>query len=164
MLNKKAQHAAFDELVPALVFIVVLVIFMLVFIGCSVYKLEKNYQETKLSRDDIDANKALTGFLEMSIDKEDMPLHQEKKVLDLAIESHSKKDYKEFNGLATPYFNEIYGYWQLIVFSDKQEYNSIQENKYKLRFVPEGEGGKAETKLIIKENEELTVSLFVMRE
>lgn len=149
--------------VGILFFMIAFTVFMLFFIGCSISDLEKSYEKTKTSKDEIEANRALTTFLGMTVDEEKMPIYGERKNLDLIIESYSEKDYEEINELAKSYFNEDYSYWHLKIFSNKLVYDSIQYNRYKLRFVSEGEGSKAETKIIVKENEELTVSLFIIK-
>ncbi len=109
MSNKKAGIAV-EEIWGILTYMVVAVIAILLFYSCSVNKAAKEYEELKFSKEGIEASKALNFFLEMPVD-------EERKVMDLVVESYSNADYTEFDSITKEYFSNIYNDWTLIIFS-----------------------------------------------
>ena len=121
MLNKKGGIAA-EEIRGILTFMFVAVIALLLFYSCSVNKAAKEYKELKFSKGEIEAAKALNFFLEIPVD-------EERKVMDLVVESYSNEDYTEFDSITKQYFSNIYSDWRLIIFSKhKTFYESRDES------------------------------------
>ena len=69
MSNKKGGVAV-EELRGILTFMIIAVILMLLFFGCSITKTKKEYEHLKFSKDDIQVTKELNRFLEIPVDPE----------------------------------------------------------------------------------------------
>lgn len=108
MLNKK-RGIATGEIIGLLVFMLGAVTITLFFYGYIISNAQKAYQESKFSKDEIEATKTLNFFLEMDAD-------DERKVVDLTIESYSNEDYTEFDRIAEQHFSPISNNWVLEIY------------------------------------------------
>jgi len=118
MLNKKGGVAV-EELRGILTFMFISLVVLLLFYGCSANKAKREYKELKFSKGEIEAAKALNFFLEMPVD-------EERKVMDLVVESYSNEDYTEFDSITKEHFSNIYNDWRLIIFS---KYKTFYESR-----------------------------------
>ena len=136
--NKKATDIAPGEYLGILVTIFVIVIFMLIFYGCSVFNAKETHEAFVISKEELEAIKDLNFFLEMPIDGE-------KNVLDLVIESFNNDDYGELHNLAKEHFSKKYDNWGLIIegISGRALYNSISY----------GGGSRIQSKSVIADSE-----------
>lgn len=108
MFNKKGG-IAIEEIRGVLTFLFVAVIVTLIFYGCSVSKITREYKELKFSKEEIEATKALNFFLEMPVD-------EERKVSDVFVESYFKEDYSELEELnIEEYFSNSFRGWILYI-------------------------------------------------
>ena len=118
MLNKKGGVAV-EEIRGILTFMFVAVVLILLFYGCSVNKIKNEYRELKFSKGEIEAAKALNFFLEIDAD-------EERKVMDLVVESFNNDDYGEFREIVEEHFSSKYDKWRLVIYDSKgyQKFNS----------------------------------------
>jgi hypothetical protein len=121
MSNKKGAGAI--EQLPGIFTITIAIMLMLLFFwGCSANREAKKTSEFEFSKSEIETIKALNFFLEM-------PIEEDKKVMDIIIEAVNEDDdekYRTLNTAAVNHFSETYDYW-LLKFDG---YDSIDYNGY----------------------------------
>ena len=98
MLNKKAGIAV-EEISGIVTFMIFSVLAILIFYGCSISNAKNQYNEIKSLEDEIEANKVLNFFLEMTDD-------ENRKVSDIIVWSYSNNDYDQLDDLANNYFSK----------------------------------------------------------
>ena len=125
MPNKKGQQIATEQLIAGMVFVAILVVFLLFFISCGVSNIKESHEETKSSMDEIEVDKALTGFLEMPLDEE-VALEIKNKVLDVLIESYIEDNYTEFDKMCREYFSPITNNWILSIHGTENRFHQVK--------------------------------------
>lgn len=159
MWNKKATDIAPGEWTGIITSIVVITLFSVVFVGCTAFFSTQSHKLFIASKVEIEAIKELNNFLELPID-------QEKSVLDLIIESFNDDEYSELHNLAKEHFSKKYDNWGLVVkgFRGTTLYNSISYggDLLNMRLIPVIAYSEIKLPILEKENE-ITV-VFQIRE
>jgi hypothetical protein len=112
MYNKKGAMPA-EEIRGILTFVFTAAIILLLYYGCSVRREQQEYDKFELVKNEFEAIKELNLFLEMPVD-------EERKVMDLAVESYLNEDYAEFDRVTQKHFSDIYDDWRLILFIERE--------------------------------------------
>jgi len=158
MYDKKGT--AFEEFVGLGIFIFAVLIGLLFFMGCRVSKEAQEYEAFEFSKDEIEAIKALNFFLEMPVD-------EERNVIDLIIESVNNGDYVNLNTIAVDHFGDLtdeckVAHWRFKIFPTTR-YDSVNYNGYSHCFCISGAGAEIEIP-VIKDDlklDKLKVTLFI---
>lgn len=105
MFNKKGVAA--EEIRGILTFVFISIIALLVFYGCSIGKIKKDYDQLQFSKDEIISSKDLNFFLEKPVD-------DTRKVYDILIDSFLRNDYTQIDNIGmNEYFSNKYAAWDL---------------------------------------------------
>ena len=111
MSNKKAG-VAIEEIVGlfiyTLAFVIISTIIILGFYGCNINNSQKTQEEFKVLKSGISTISNLNFFL-------NLPVIEDKKVMDLIVESYLNNDYNEFDTKTKEFFSEDEFCWRLVI-------------------------------------------------
>ena len=159
MFNKKGA-VPIEEISGLIIYMVVGVIIILSFYGCNINSAQKTQEKFKVSKSEISVISELNFFL-------NFPITEDKKVLDLIIESYINNDYSEFDKIAKNYFSKAEFGWRLSIFNPNGD-TSIRVYSFHELYSDANLGGIiAQSQLtipLLNKNPELITILFQIRE
>jgi hypothetical protein len=123
MYNKKGG-LAIGEIRGFFVYTFIAIVGILLFYGCSVFNEKKTMEEISISTHEINAIKSLNHFLEIP--------SQDKKVIDIIVESYYKRDYGELDKIAKTFFSEDYTSWALLILDEHGSTLYDSKDTYKI--------------------------------
>ena len=113
-MSDKKGGVAIGEYLGIIVFMLALVVFGLIFLGCSVSKVKQDYERFLFSKTEINGIRDINFFLEMDYEDSEFIKEQEKKVSDIITLKHYEKDFDNF---VKPHFDKLYGEkWRLAIY------------------------------------------------
>lgn len=122
-MSDKKGGVAIGEYLGIVVFILALVVFGLIFLGCSVSKAKQDYERFLFSKTEINGIRDINFFLEMPYvdkDEEGFEKEHEKKVPDIIRKKHYEVDFSSgdaFDKFVVSHFDKLYGEkWRLAIY------------------------------------------------
>ncbi len=115
MFNKKGVAA--EEITGFLTFVVIAIIAGLIFYGCSVGKIKRDYEQLQFSKEEILGSKELNFFLQK-------PVNNTRNVYDIIIDEFLRSDSPQLNNIGMDeYFSNKYAAWDITLSYNRKVLN-----------------------------------------